>query len=935
MADTEIVLLPEEDGRVGKVAVTGAQGTVLLERPFEGTSVTAGAAPLAPQVQPTTSIAERFAALLAFQQQSGFGDPGDLQKLFRITPDGRTDDRGGQGLEINNLAEATPPEEEESTDTEGDKGIALKADDVDDVGDDELGGEDEESDDAEEAVVDSLGRPPGPRQLADADEDTLDSFLSLLEVGRSLSRRPGSRRDRDDDEYDEFDGRGPGDDDDPFPQDDDDELFNGGDGGESLSGGIGKDTIAAGLGDDTLDGGAGQDLLQGGDGDDVLIGGPGADQLEGGPGIDVADYGASGSAVSVDLATGATSGGDAASDTLLGVENVIGSDFEDTLTGSDGGNRLDGRDGDDTLDGGDGDDMLVPGAGGDDVTGGLGNDSVSFEDNAVGVTVSLLTGVAVDLNADTDALTGIENVLGSDFDDSITGDDGDNRLAGRDGDDTLVGGTGGGDDTLDGGDGTDQVRFDSATQSVDVDLEARRATGAEIGTDDLNSIENVIGGAGDDNLNGNDEDNELSGGAGDDTLRGGEGSDALDGGSGTDAVSFQGSGVGVSVDLAAGTGTNGDADGDTFTGIENAFGSAEDDSLTGDGNANELRGEDGSDTLVGAGGVDTLAGGGGADSLLGGVGADELSGNGGNDTISGGVGADQLTGGSGDDVLEGGAAADQLQGGAGIDTASFAGAGEAVAFAFADTDGPGIAGDFSNTAAGGLAGDADGDSFASIEAFVGSDFGDTVGGGSIDMTFTLGAGDDRFDTPAGNDVADNLFGGDGADLAFTGDGNDSVEGGAGNDSLRGEAGSDTLIGNADNDDLSGAAGSDSLVGGAGVDTMNGGAGSDRFAFQALTDGTEVAVNDTIANVGAAVDVINDFATGVDLLEFASVAFGTPGLALTVGAYDGTNAIGVAGGATLVFDGTHLIFDPDVDQAGYVAIADLSGAVPVLADISLV
>ena len=57
MADTEIVLLPEEDGRVGKVAVTGAQGTVLLERAFDGTSVTTGAAPLAPQVQPTSSIA--------------------------------------------------------------------------------------------------------------------------------------------------------------------------------------------------------------------------------------------------------------------------------------------------------------------------------------------------------------------------------------------------------------------------------------------------------------------------------------------------------------------------------------------------------------------------------------------------------------------------------------------------------------------------------------------------------------------------------------------------------------------------------------------------------------------------------------------------------------------------------------------------------------
>lgn len=146
MADTEIVLLPEEDGRVGKVAVTGAQGSVLLERAFDGTSVATGANPLAPQVQPVASIAERFAALLAFQQQSGFGDPGDLKQMFRLAPDRNTDDRGGQVPEIGNVARGTIPEQE----TVEESTPAKRA---------ELDDDDDDAEEVEEEIAEETGEP--------------------------------------------------------------------------------------------------------------------------------------------------------------------------------------------------------------------------------------------------------------------------------------------------------------------------------------------------------------------------------------------------------------------------------------------------------------------------------------------------------------------------------------------------------------------------------------------------------------------------------------------------------------------------------------------------------------------------------------------------------------------------------------------------------
>ena len=100
-------------------------------------------------------------------------------------------------------------------------------------------------------------------------------------------------------------------------------------------------------------------MLFGGSGNDTLEGGPGADTLIGGPGMDTADYSASASAVSVNLLTGLGSGGDAQGDILGGIENIVGSAFNDTLTGGAGNDTLTGGAGNDIVDGLSGSDTAV------------------------------------------------------------------------------------------------------------------------------------------------------------------------------------------------------------------------------------------------------------------------------------------------------------------------------------------------------------------------------------------------------------------------------------------------------------------------------------------------------------------------------------------------------------------------------------------------
>ena len=271
-------------------------------------------------------------------------------------------------------------------------------------------------------------------------------------------------------------------------------------GSRSLTGTSGDDLLQGTAAPDLIDGLAGNDTIAAKSGDDTLAGGAGADSLDGGTDIDTADYSASAAAVTVNLATGSGSGGDAAADSLSGIENVIGSASNDSLIGNGGANSLAGAGGNDTL---------IGGAGADNLDGGADNDTADYSASAAAVKVDLAAGSGSGGAAAGDSLTRIENVIGSVGNDSLIGNSGANALAGDGGNDALFGHRG--DDRLDGGAGSDSLR-------------------GGFGNDTL------AGGDGHDTLLGHGDNDRLSGEAGSDSLRAGFGNDTLIGGGGNDTL---------------------------------------------------------------------------------------------------------------------------------------------------------------------------------------------------------------------------------------------------------------------------------------------------------------------------------------------------------------------------------------------------------------
>ena len=135
-------------------------------------------------------------------------------------------------------------------------------------------------------------------------------------------------------------------------------------------------------GNDTLTGSSDDDCIIGLGGNDTLKGGAGADELDGGAGTDTANY--QGSAyhyVTVNLSDNTASGGDAEGDSLENIENIIGSNFGDTLTGDANANNIRGHGGDDTVEGLAGGDKLWG-------EGGTG-DTLSYASSNAAVTVNL------------------------------------------------------------------------------------------------------------------------------------------------------------------------------------------------------------------------------------------------------------------------------------------------------------------------------------------------------------------------------------------------------------------------------------------------------------------------------------------------------------------------------------------------------------------
>jgi Ca2+-binding RTX toxin-like protein len=164
-----------------------------------------------------------------------------------------------------------------------------------------------------------------------------------------------------------------------------------------LDGGTGDDRLTGGAGNDTLDGGAGGtdvliglgggDALQTEGGGDSLQGGPGSDLMvtanpcagttfDGGPGHgDNASFARSGAGVTAVIGGTATTGGACPADQILGsVENLEGSNGNDTLVGDGEANNIFARSGNDVLKGRGGNDRLTGGAGADKLVGGAGKD---------------------------------------------------------------------------------------------------------------------------------------------------------------------------------------------------------------------------------------------------------------------------------------------------------------------------------------------------------------------------------------------------------------------------------------------------------------------------------------------------------------------------------------------------------------------------------
>jgi Ca2+-binding RTX toxin-like protein len=122
--------------------------------------------------------------------------------------------------------------------------------------------------------------------------------------------------------------------------------------------------------DNTLRGSQNDNTIQGGEGNDTLIGGGGNNFLDGGPGIDTVSYVEANKAVQVNLAQGKATNQSNQTDTLVNIENVTGSGFNDVIIGNSGDNIIRGGAGADTLTGGGGADVFAyktPKAGGDTI----------------------------------------------------------------------------------------------------------------------------------------------------------------------------------------------------------------------------------------------------------------------------------------------------------------------------------------------------------------------------------------------------------------------------------------------------------------------------------------------------------------------------------------------------------------------------------------
>jgi Ca2+-binding RTX toxin-like protein len=572
--------------------------------------------------------------------------------------------------------------------------------------------------------------------------------------------------------------------------------------------------------------------LNGEGGNDTLVSGGGADLLSGGPGTDTADYSGRSRALTLIIGGGPVSGESGEGDNISGdVENLIGGRGSDSLVGSAGPNIIDGGRGDDSINGGGGNDQLIGGKDDDtyiflpstvvqqvrvvEVTKG-GDDTLDFSalDASTPVTADLEAVVGGNFATYTNTTVvnagqkgDVENVIGGSGNDSISGHNGNNILIGGPGNDSIYGlggpdyiDGGEGDDYIDGGTGADDIHGGPGNDTVDY---SGRTADLNVSADDIandgeagegdnvhSDVEEIIGGAGNDQLTGSPNGSILIGNGGMNTLIGLAAADVIFAGPNGDLIIGNGG-----ADLLFGGAGNDTIFAGDSTGDPLAVGPAP----SGIPGAN----------IFGAGGNDSIVGGVGDDFIDGQDGNDTIHGGSGNDTVYGETGADYLFGDFGDDSINGGIDNDSIGGGAGNDTVD--------------------------------AGDGD--------DLVQKDLADPVTG----VTSTAPAGvplmpvvisidpitnDDNPPLPDPNPPAPSTDPGPG-DSVDGGTGNDTLIGGPLDDTLNGDDGSDSIVGNDGNDVINGNDGDNTMVGGNGDDTIGGGTGSNQMEGDA---GDDVFIN---------------------------------------------------------------------------------------------
>lgn len=330
--------------------------------------------------------------------------------------------------------------------------------------------------------------------------------------------------------------------------------------------------------------GNGDDTIQGSDGFTLAIGGDGAD--------DIRDDGGS-----LDL--------------------LFGNDGNDTIQGGGGFNVIVG--GRDSNTGPSGDGVRV----GDVLNGGLNGTNVILGDTFQFGTKSLFS---LDALRDGDVRVTAALAPAGKGDDIINGGNGLDLIIGGHGDDFITGGAGSnvilGDALVLG----DVYNFSSNF------LEAARNLLFGDPNAALNSALAALG---------------LTG-AGNDEIRGGEDTDVILGGGGDDFLLGGGNGF-QEFDFLVGGDGNDTVDGEA--GDDIVFGGPGDDELRGGTGNDHLESEGGDDRFFGEAGDDRIFGGAGNDSLFGGSGNDELFGEGADDLLDGGTGQNVITDDQGNNTI--------------------------------------------------------------------------------------------------------------------------------------------------------------------------------------------------------------------------------------------------------------------------------------------